>query len=237
MTLSIDVLFLTATAEAILDLGLGVAQSVGLTPTSWRVGDPTRALFKFAAEVLGDLEAFAAQYAKSGFLSTAEDDWKTLVAKEQYGVDRPEASYATSTLTLLNSGGGWYDVEAGDFTVSSSLSGATYHTTESFSLHGAGSTTVVVEADVAGSDGSAGADEIDTVVTTLLGVSITASTAAVGKDAASESELDTLCAASLGRLSPNGPPEAYDDTALNSDLTGTDEITRVQTSKIPTRAM
>jgi hypothetical protein len=111
------------------------------------------------------------------------------------------------------------------------LSGVTYHTTEAFSLHGAGSTTVVVEADEAGSAGSAGADEIDTAVTTLLGVSVTASTAAVGVDAASDAELDVLCEASLGALSPNGPAEAYSYVALSSDLTGVTEVTRAQVSK------
>jgi len=232
VTLSIDTLFTAATAEAILARGLEVARAVGLVVSSWRVGDPTRAAFKFLAEVLENHETIAAQFAKSAFLSTSEGDWKTVVAKETYGVERPAASYATSTVSLLNSGGGWYDVEAGDLTVASSLSGATYHNLGAISLHGAGATdSAVFEADVEGSEGAAGADEIDSVVTSLLGVTVTGSTVAIASDAASDPALDTLCEASLGALSPNGPPEAYEYVALNSELTGTTEITRAQSSE------
>ena len=227
-------LLVAETAASILETGLQLAVAVGLPVTTWRVGDPTRALFKFVAEVLGAREEIAVLYAKSAFLSTAEDDWLTVVADEVYGVERTAASPATSTITLANGGGGYYDIGGAGgvvITVASSTSGATYHSTSALTLAGLGATgTVEVEADVEGSDGSAGEDEIDTMVTSLLGVSITASTAAVGVDAQDDSSLRAQCEATLGALSPDGPPDAYEFVACAVALTGAAEVTRAQSS-------
>jgi hypothetical protein len=227
-------LFAAETAASILETGLALAAVVGLPVSTWRAGDPTRALFKFVAEVLGAREEIAVLYAKSAFLSTAEGDWLTVVADEVYGVTRTAAAPATSTITLFNGGGGHYEIGGAGgvvITVASSVSGVTYHSTSALTLAGLGATgTVEVEADVAGSDGSAGEDEIDTMITSLLGVSITASTVAVGVDEQDDQSLRLQCEATLGALSPNGPPDAYEFVACNVALTGAAEVTRAQSS-------
>lgn len=226
MTVSVTTLFSVETAARILSTALEVAKVLGLPVTSWRVDDPTRVLFKVAAEVLGSRETMAAFFARSGFLSQSSGDWLTLLASEVYGVERTPATYAPTTVSLSNAGG-WHDLAAGDVRFRSSVSGVTYTTTEAVSLHGPGATqTVAVIADVAGSDGSASLDEIDAFETTLLGVTITGSAVAVGVDEQGDDALKTQCMATLGALSPNGPPDAYEYVVRNADLTGSTEITR-----------
>lgn len=232
MTLSVTSLFSVATAAELLSAGLDLATAVGLPVTSWRPGDPTRSLYKFLADSLATWELTASDYVKSGFLSTATGDWLTVLALEVYGATRTEATYATSTLTLTNSGGGYYVMAAGDASFKASSTGKTYHSTSTFTLAGTGTTaTVTVEADEAGTDSAAGIDDIDTIVTTMLGVSVTSSTAAVAIDSQEDESLREQCRATLGALSPNGPPDAYEYVARNPDLTGTTEITRASSTE------
>lgn len=86
-----------------------------------------------------------------------------------------------------------------------------------------------VAADEAGSDSSAAAHEIDTMVTTLLGVTCDNDVAAIGIDAESALSIVTGCRDKLGSLSPNGPKDAYNYVARRSELTGTTGITRTRT--------
>jgi phage-related baseplate assembly protein len=230
MTIHIASLFTVSPTARLLKGGLEIAQALGLPVTSWRVGDPTRALFKFLAEVLGAREPVAAAFAKSGFLSSAEGDWLTLLADELYGVERVEATHAVAVVTLTNTGGGYYELAAGDVTVKSSLSGATYHSTSAITLAAGGVGTIDVQADEPGSDGSAGQDEIDELVTTLLGVAITASSQAIGLDEQEDESLREQCRSTLGALSPDGPPDAYEYVARNPDLTGSTEVTRARST-------
>lgn len=231
MTVSIYTLFTVDTAERILQTGLEVLNVVGVDTTSWQVDDPVRALFKFGARILAARDEEAAVYIKAGFLSTASGSWLTLVASEFFGVDRDDATYATSTVTLSNGGGGYYELDAGKLVVKNTTTGVTYHSTEDMVLASGPGTTTTVEviADVAGSEGNAAVNDIDDLVVTLTDVTVTASTAAVGVDEQSDESLKTECLESLGALSPNGPPDAYNYVVKQSELTGSDEITRAWT--------
>lgn len=232
MTVSIWTLFTRETAATLLATALELAESLRLPVSSWRDGDPTKTGFQFLADVLAEKEDVDVEIIKAGFLSEAEGDWKTVHAAEVYGVDRDEATYATSTVSLNNgSADKYYEFGIGDVVVKSSLSGKTYHNTSALVLAAGASGDIDVAADEAGSGSSAGADEIDTMVTGFLGVTITASTAAVGIDEQSDPELQTECEASLGALSPNGPPDAYEYVALQEDLTGTTEVTRAASTE------
>ena len=233
MTININTLFTVETADEILAAGLELISALGVDTTSWEVDEPLRVLVKWVARNLETRDAEASAFIRSGFLTTAEGDWKTLLAKEFFDVDRDDAVDATSTITLSNAGGGFYDLEAGDLVVKSSTTGVTYHSTEAVTLaSGPGTTaTVVVSADVEGTAGNAGADELDELVTSLPEVSITASTAAVGIDEQSDASLETECLNSLGALSPNGPPDAYNAIVVDEDRTGVTDITRAATTE------
>jgi len=227
MARSIAELFTKATAVQFLTDGLALAQSFGLLVTSWRTGDPTKVTFQFLAKHLASRDVIIADLAKSAFLSTSEGDWKTIVAHETYGEERTEATPAISQVNLLNTGGGYYDEAARAVVFKSSLSGKTYRNTSAISLHGVGATASVdVVADEEGSGSSAGANEIDELVTSLLGVEIVSSTAAIGVDAQDDAELEIQCLASLGRASNSGPPDAYEFVARDQKLTGVEDVTR-----------
>lgn len=226
MSLSLNTLFTVETAASILAKGLEIAVTLGLPVTSWRAGDPTRSLYHYQAEILATQESTAAEYIKSGFLDSAEGDWLTILAKQVYNVDRVEATAAEGSLELSNSGGGFYVWDAGDITFKSSATGATYHNTTSLTLAGGESGSVNFTADDVGSDYSVAEDEIDELVTTFQGVSITSSDAATATDEQTDESLRETCRSSVGAMSPNGPADAYVFVALSSDLTGTTEVTR-----------
>lgn len=228
---SVSTLITALSPSRLFQLGLELAAAVGLPVTSWRVGDPTRALYELVAEKLALRESWAVQLAASAWLSTVSDEWLPILAEEVFGIVVPDATYAASTITLENIGDGYFEIGAGDLTVKSSLSGATYRSANASPVTLAPGDTVEIDviADVAGSDGSAGEDEIDTLVTTLVGVEITASTIAIGLDQPTPEAIKDLCRASLGALSPNGPRDAYEYVCTNQELTGVTDITRAET--------
>lgn len=235
MTININVLWAVNTAEKIFDMGIQVAQALGLPTTSWRTGDPERSLYKYLAEVLASHDGQVASFIKAGFLSSAVADanesgdssWLKVLAYETYGVTVPGASYATPTVTLRNTGGGYYPRAVGEITVRNSATGKTYHNTNAPAPLGAGVTvTYALEADEPGAESSAAVNEIDEIVTTMLGVIVVSSTSGFGADEPTPDEIATMCKATLGALSPNGPPDAYEYVCLNAELTGTAEIKR-----------
>ena len=229
MTISATALAVAYTATQIFERGLQIARTLGLAVTSWQVIDPTRILFKHLAEELALRDEIDATFTRSAFLSTATGTWKTLHAKEVFGVDRGEAEYARPTVSFVNNGGGYYSPGVGEITLKSTSSGKTYHNVEAFSLLGVGTTAgVVFEADEGGSASSCGEDEVDDFVTTMLEVEITGSTAAFAADEQSDESLEEECLDTLGALSPNGASDAYRSVLTNEDITGNAEITKVQ---------
>lgn len=239
--LSLAGLLLQQTKATIYAAALSVATKIGLPVTSWSPGDPTRSLFYLESEILETLEGIVVGFIQSGFLDYVSipnadgtpNPWLAIVAKQVFNVDVPDATYATTSVTLTNTGGGYYDEDAGDLTFSNSTTSATYHSTSAITLTGVGTPgatgTVTVVADVAGSPGSAGAGEIDTIVTSLLGVTCTNAVAAVGVDQQDPQTTVSQCRNKLGSLSPNGPSSAYSYVALNSELTGVTDVTRART--------
>jgi baseplate J-like protein len=230
VTISVTSLFTAETAEQVLAFGLDIARLVGLPVTSWRSGDPTRSLYKYLATKLALLEGVYSEYIKAGFLSSASGDWLTVLALEVYGVTRTEATYAAGTITLTNSGGGFYAIDPGDLTFKCSATDKTFHNTTSGTLSAGATVVFSFEADEAGSASSVALDEIDELVTTLLGVTITTSSAAVANDEQDDVALKVQCQSTLGALSPDGPPDAYEYVVRNPELTGVTEITRAATA-------
>jgi hypothetical protein len=176
------------------------------------------------AEREQDLAAFA----NSAFLSTTNEDYIEYVAPEVYGVEIPAEQYATPSVSLANAGGGYWQFAEGDITAKNSTTGATYHNTTGGTLEPLGALTLVFTADVPGSDGSAGLDEVDALVTVLLGVTISGSTVATAADRPDLATIKTQCANTLGALSPDGPADAAAYVAANPALTGVTTVTGVK---------
>lgn len=234
--ISLASLLVQETKAQIYTRGLAVATALGLRVSSWAPGDPTRSLYHFVSEVLSLLEVNVAGYTASGFLDYAKGDWLTVLAAQLYRVERIEATYAGTTVTLTNTGGGYYEFEAGDVTFQHSTSGKTYTNTSGGILQPWSGTPpyptldLDVSADEVGAESSASAAEITTLVTTLLGVTCSNATAAVGLDAEEDAALRDRCRAKLGMLSPNGPADVYNYVVRTPSLTGSTEITRSRTS-------
>lgn len=227
--LSVTALIVAQTKAQILDLGLGVARALGLPVDTWRVGDPTRTLYQWMAESIESRDAVQVEYAKAGFLDTAEGDWLKLRAYDVYGVEVEEASYSTPTVTLTNAGGGYYEIEPGGLIVSAP--GGTFENQNLVTIEqGPGfEVDVLLVAQVAGAAGTVAEDAIDTIVSpTLDGVTITASTASTGADEQSAAGIREQCRATLGALSPDGPADVYEYVARSFALTGVRGVTRAK---------
>ena len=228
MTVSLAQLLVRQTKEQIFSAALSVASAVGLNVTTWQPGDPTRSLLLIESELLDALEEVVAGYVASGFLRYATGAWLKLCAKEVYNIDVPPATYASTTLSLTNGGGGVYDIEPGDLIFRNATTGKTYRNTSGGHLGSLGSLNVDVVADEPGAASTAAPGEISSMVTTLLGVTCTNATAAVGIDEQDESVTRSQCSAKLGSLSPNGPADAFRLVALSPELSGTNAVNRVR---------
>lgn len=182
----------------------------GVTTTSWKPGAVARTIIAGLSVVVAALSTMQSQIAKLGFLEFAEGDWLTQVAFYVYGVDRDLGTFASGTLTFDNASGAVYSGSPGDLIVSSSVTGKEYRNTASYTIGAlATGVSIAFEAVEVGSDSSAGAGQIDTMVTSLTGVSVTNATALVGTDPESDATLRLRCKEKLGALSPNGPSDAY----------------------------
>lgn len=180
----------------------------GVNVTLWKAGAPTRTLVAGLAILLAALSALQAQLARSGFLAYSAGSWLTLVAELVYGVERDPGGFATGILTIDNAGGGVYVLAVGDLVVSNGSK--TYKNTEAVTVNAlAVNVEVDIQATELGTDSSAGAATITTLVTPYPGLSVTNDAALVGYDEETDATLRARCAAKLGSLSPNGPKDAY----------------------------
>lgn len=207
---TLDELTTPATREEVEAAIYATLAGRGAKTTTWKPGAVVRTIITGVSIVLAALSQLQAAIAKGGFLELAEDDWLTLVARYVYDVERSTGAFATSTVTVDNTGGGVYAGAADDLVFSSSTTGQTYRNTAAFSI-GALETGVEipVQAVELGTDSNASVDEIDTLETTLSGVVVVSSTAAIGQDEETDAQLRQRCREKTGTLSPNGPRDAY----------------------------
>lgn len=180
----------------------------GVTTTSWKPGSVVRSLIAVVAIILAAFSRVQVTILRSGFLDYAEGPWLTLLAWYVYGVRRREETFAAGSVTLVNNGGGLFELDAGDLIVAAS-DGRTYRNTEAFTLNPTATLSVNVVSTIGGSAGSALPGEIDSLETVLLNVSVNNPDALVGLDAESDESLRQSARDRLSVLSPNGAPDAY----------------------------
>ncbi len=144
--------------------------------------------------------------------------WLDVLASSVYnvsngagGTGRIAATYAGGPLTFTNTSGSSYGpYAAGTFHVACSATGKTYTNTSALTI-GTGTTSGQgFAADVAGAASTASPGQIDTLVTPLLGVSVTNPASLTGADAEKNVALAARCRSKLASISPNGPGAAYD---------------------------
>jgi hypothetical protein len=195
--------------------------------TLWKAGAVVRTLVVAYAILVVALSTGIAFIARSSFVALSSGVWLTLVARYVYGVEREPATYATDTLTLTNAGGGVYNLDPGDLTISNGE--VEYTNADAFTLGALTSVDVTIVCKFAGSIGTTGAATITTMVTALDGVTCTNASPLVGVDEQSDVALRTVCSESLGSKSPNGPRDAYSFFAKAAELDGVSlGVTRVR---------
>jgi phage-related baseplate assembly protein len=184
--------------------------TVGVDTTAWKAGSVVRTIIAIVAILVAALSRLVSLVASGGFLELSSGTWKTVVARFVYAVDRISATFATGFVTLVNASGNIYDLDPGDLVVSNSATGKSYRNSEHITLNGTSTLTdVAVEAVESGSASTSPPGYIDSLETTLLGVTVTNPAAVVGLDEESDAALEVRCKEKLGSLSPMGPWDAY----------------------------
>lgn len=215
------------TVAQILSRGLEIAQANQLPVTSWADVSPTRILFDVLSDALSLIETLRTDFVRSAWRATANLSWKRVIATEVYGATPRVATYASPTVQVTNTGTRYYAPEPGGLVFGSSATNRTYHNTsdhqEPTDAIAPGTTRIIsLVADEPGSASAVAANEIDLLVTPMVGVVILSSTPSYASDDASGVEIDADCADKIGARSPNGPQDAPAFFARQSSV----EITR-----------
>lgn len=210
MALPWDALITPLTKDAVEGTIYDLLAALGVSTTSWSKKGTARTIIGVTSTVIAGITSLVAVPVKGMVLETSEGVWLTILAKYVYGVDRVEATFAESTVDLVNAGGGVYAYDVGEVVFLNSTTGKTYTNSEAFSL-GALETRndLPVRAVEAGSASNATSGQIDDFVTPLLQVSVSNPAAAVGQDEQSDADLRQDCADARGALSPLGAKGAY----------------------------
>lgn len=238
MTLPVDTLIEPLTEAQVKATLYDLLAALGIETTSWRPRATTRAIVAICAKVIAGLTVLIAAGIRSTSLGLKPSGvWLTLLAKYVYGIDRRTATFAATGVTLVNAGGGVYNLDPGDLILLNTTSGKTYVNTEAIALGALSSLqNVPVRAVEIGSDSTATPGEIDDFVTPLLGVTVTNPAAAVGSDEESDEELIQDCAAARGALSPFGARGAYTFFAKfrpgGKPLTKADGVTPIGVNRV-----
>ncbi len=224
--ITIEDLITPVTEDQFVERFLVSLETLGIPARSWRPGGVYRTILRVLAATCASFSDEQVKFTRSGFLELAQGNWLTFVAFYIYGVARPESTFATGPVTLVNSGGGDYNFTPGQFRVFNTALGKTFKNTTTFDLDPLGTVTTEFEAVEIGSASSSATAQIDGVETAYDG-QITASNAdpILGSDAMADVDLRQLCKDSLGARSVFGPRGAYRyaiRTALRTDGTPVD---------------
>jgi phage-related baseplate assembly protein len=208
--LSLDDLTTPLTPDDVKRSIYSVLANTGVTTTIWKPGGVVRTIIAGVAIVIASMSVLLSNLAKSGFLSSAAGDWLAQIAKNVFNVVPTQPTFATSIITVDNTGGGIFDQDPGDIQFINPTTKKTYFNTETVHIGSLETgVQIAVQAFEAGSASNSFPGEISQLQTALLGVSISNSTSAVGVDAESDPSIRQRCLDKLGSLSPNGPSDAY----------------------------
>lgn len=183
--------------------------ALGVPADKWRKGGTYSTLLAIIATTFAGLTTLMVDAIGAGFLNTAAGPWLQLLAYYVYGVTVPPATFASGPLTFVNSGGGIYNYPAGQITILDPITKKTFVNAEALALGATSTQTIQISATEAGAASSAPPGEINTLVTGLLGVTVSNATAIVGLDQLSDDAIRILCTNKLGAMSVRGPRTAY----------------------------
>lgn len=213
MSFSIDDLFTPLDGDTVMNTWIDKLETYGIPAKSFRKAGVSRSILRVVAETFAGFTLVMSDNIKGGFLDSATGGSLTLLARYVYNVFRVESTFAGGKVTFTNAGGGVYSYGVGDVTVKSSINGKSYRNTEALTLGASTSATIAIQATELGTASNAGPGQVDTLVTTMIGVTVSNAAAVQATDEQTDEEVRVLCRAKLGTLSPRGPRSAYDYAA------------------------
>lgn len=152
-----------------------IMQSVGFSNAgSWQPGSLARACgIEVPAALLVQMKQLVSVYALGGYNDTATGDWLTLYSLSAYDNFRKGALRARGYVLLAavptapN-----HQIDEGYLVVADSARGVTFRNVAAATIVPGSVISVLVEAEIAGTDGNANAGDIDTMRTPLAGVTV-----------------------------------------------------------------
>ncbi len=232
MTYSLDDILTTYDRDEMLALLLEIADAQGQPTTSWQTGQPLLTMMTTAAQKLADLSEVTVDIAKGGFGDLLPSDaWADLWAQSRFDVTRVPAAEATGLVDISNASLTQYDLDPGDLIIAHTTTGKTYRNVDTISiLPSVGLADVSIAADEPGIASNAAPAAITTVVSSLVGVTVTNPLSVLGTDQETTTALVARARSKLGALSPMGPKDAYDYIARSPEFSDTSSpITRSRT--------
>jgi Baseplate J-like protein len=196
--------------------------ALGIPANQWRQGGTASTLLTIVANTFGMFATLVSNALGAAFLTAGPGGpWLVLLAYYVYGVTAQQSTFANGTIALANTGGGSFSFAAGTASFLNSTTGITYVNTSPFTVAPlAPSTLVPVQATTAGSVGTspagAGAGTIDTIVSSMQGVTVSTPAPIVGLDADSNATIITKCLAAIANRSYKGPSGAYLAAVFNA---------------------
>jgi phage-related baseplate assembly protein len=212
--LSISDLLSPVTTDQVRAKFVSMLIAVGIPADKWRKGGVASSILTVVAATYASFSVVLVQALSGQFLSQASGGWLTLLAIFVYGVTRRSAVAASGPVTLSNTGGGIYIFGPGQVTVQNSSTKETYTNVDPINLGpGTPSLPTTQTANFVAQDlgalGSAVPGAIDTLVTAMVGVTVTNPIALIGIDEQQDDDLRAQCLNKLAALSVRGPRGAY----------------------------
>lgn len=256
----IDDLIASQTAQQFKARVLSVCSSVALKVSSWIEGEPSEQWLQVVSRMFYDVHVIIRDSNRAHFLDTATDPgdedgdenpragWLSAKGKSDYGPERTDKTFATGFVTLTNGGQSTHVLRPEKLTFQNSATEKTYRNTVAnlygaagYTLAPSGVVTVPIRAEEIGTASNSAATEIDTLVSSLDGVTVSNASPVLGTDRENYLDYRARCRLAAAATSPNGPAAAYEYIALNTNADGSlgtpDDgktkvnVTRVQVTK------
>lgn len=209
----LDALIEKVSPEQYMSTLESILSRLGTDPSKFKKGGVFRVLMRAQSFTFSGLTEIMVAVIRGGFLDLAEGPWLTLLAWYVFGVQRRGALAASGRVTLTNTGGGTFlpgDYPIGSVRLFSSRTKKKYLNAEALSLGPLATSPLAVVAVEVGGASNASAGDIDSLETSLLGVTVTNAEAVVGLEEETDVELRAACRARLAAISELGPVGAYE---------------------------
>lgn len=188
------------TKEEVRTILTDLLTGLGFPVTAWQETGSARSLLEAQAALGAQFTEFVAALAKVGFLSSAEEEYLTALAKSHYDEDRNDPVSSVFDIDLINTGGVTHTPAAGEV-ILRATNGQTFTNTGAETVSAGSTTTAEFFAQIPGGAGNIGAQNLE-LVTPLAGVIATflGTFTTAGADAESDLKLRERARSKWGTL-------------------------------------